>query len=40
VDDPSEIANAFRRARPQTEEGQTCLIEFVTSAETAFSHRQ
>ena len=40
VDDPGEIANAFRRAQRQTQEGQTCLIEFVTSAETAFSHRQ
>jgi acetolactate synthase-1/2/3 large subunit len=42
VDDPGEIANAFRRAQRQTEEGQTCLIEFVTSAETSaviFSQR-
>jgi hypothetical protein len=40
VQDPGEIANAFRRARQQTEAGKTCLIEFITSAETAFSHRQ
>ena len=39
VEDPGEIANAFRRARRQTEEGRACLLEFITSAETAFSHR-
>ena len=39
VEDPVEIANAFRRARRQTEEGRACLLEFVTSAETAFSNR-
>ena len=40
VEDPGEIANAFRRARRQTQEGRACLLEFITSAETAFSHRQ
>ena len=40
MEDPGEIANAFRRARRQTEEGRACLLEFITSAETAFSHRQ
>lgn len=40
VDDPAEIADAFRRARRQTEEGRACLLEFITGAETAFSHRQ
>jgi len=30
----------IRRARRQTEEGRACLLEFITSAETAFSHRQ
>jgi acetolactate synthase I/II/III large subunit len=40
VDDPEKIADAFKRARRQTEEGRACLLEFVTSAETAFSHRQ
>jgi thiamine pyrophosphate-dependent acetolactate synthase large subunit-like protein len=39
VSDPNEVANAILRARRQTEEGRTCLLEFVTSAETAFSHR-
>jgi len=40
VDDPAEIADAFRRARRHTEEGRACLLEFITGAETAFSHRQ
>jgi len=39
VSDPNEVANAILRARRQTEDGRTCLLEFVTSAETAFSHR-
>ncbi len=39
VDDPGDVANAILRARRQTEEGRACLLEFVTSAETAFSHR-
>ncbi|MGE3916389.1 MAG: thiamine pyrophosphate-dependent enzyme [Hyphomicrobiaceae bacterium] len=39
VDDPEQIADAFRRARRATEEGQAALLEFVTSEETAFSHR-
>jgi thiamine pyrophosphate-dependent acetolactate synthase large subunit-like protein len=39
VSDPNEVAPAILRARRQTEEGRTCLLEFVTSAETAFSHR-
>jgi thiamine pyrophosphate-dependent acetolactate synthase large subunit-like protein len=40
VEDPDDIANAVLRARRQTEEGRACLLEFITSAETAFSHRQ
>ena len=40
VEDPAQIADAIRRARRQTEEGRACLLEFITSAETAFSHRQ
>src|ERR1043166_6566278 len=40
VEDPGEIAGAFQRARRQTDEGRACLLEFITSAETAFSHRQ
>jgi acetolactate synthase I/II/III large subunit len=39
VSDPNDVANAILRAKRQTEEGRTCLLEFVTSAETAFSHR-
>lgn len=39
VEDPSQIAAAIRRARRQTEEGHACLLEFVTSEETAFSRR-
>jgi acetolactate synthase I/II/III large subunit len=39
VTDPNDVANAILRARRQTEEGRTCLLEFITSAETAFSHR-
>jgi thiamine pyrophosphate-dependent acetolactate synthase large subunit-like protein len=39
VADPGDIANAIIRARRATENGQTALLEFVTSAETAFSHR-
>jgi len=39
VEDPEQIADAFRRARRATEDGQAALLEFVTSAETAFSNR-
>ena len=39
VADPDDVANAIIRARRATEDGRTCLLEFVTSAETAFSHR-
>lgn len=39
VDDPEQIADAFRRARRATEDGKAALLEFVTSEETAFSHR-
>jgi len=39
VEDPNEVANAILRAKRATEEGRTCLLEFITSAETAFSHR-
>ena len=39
VSDPNEVAGAILRAKRQTEEGRTCLLEFITSAETAFSHR-
>jgi thiamine pyrophosphate-dependent acetolactate synthase large subunit-like protein len=40
VEDPSQIADAIRRARRQTEEGRACLLEFVTSQEIAFSRRE
>ncbi|MFV0299134.1 MAG: thiamine pyrophosphate-dependent enzyme, partial [Hyphomicrobiaceae bacterium] len=39
VEDPEQIADAFKRARRATEEGKAALLEFITSAETAFSHR-
>ena len=39
VADPGDIANAILRAKRATEDGQTALLEFMTSAETAFSHR-
>jgi len=39
VERPEEIAGAFARARKATESGQAALLEFVTSQETAFSHR-
>ncbi len=39
VEDPAQVAPAIARARRETEAGRTCLIEFITSAETAFSHR-
>jgi acetolactate synthase-1/2/3 large subunit len=40
VEDPSQVADAILRARRQTEEGKACLLEFVTSQETAFSRRE
>jgi acetolactate synthase I/II/III large subunit len=39
VERPEDIAGAFARARKATESGQAALLEFVTSQETAFSHR-
>jgi acetolactate synthase I/II/III large subunit len=39
VTDPEDVAAAILRAKRATEDGRTCLLEFVTSAETAFSHR-
>jgi thiamine pyrophosphate-dependent acetolactate synthase large subunit-like protein len=39
VSDPDDVANAILRAKRATEDGKTCLLEFMTSAETAFSHR-
>lgn len=39
IEDPEDVANAFLRAKRATEDGQACLLEFITSAETAFSYR-
>ncbi len=39
VEDPTDVGNAILRAKRATEEGHTCLLEFITSAETAFSNR-
>ena len=39
VADPGDIASAILRAKRATEDGRTALLEFMTSAETAFSHR-
>jgi thiamine pyrophosphate-dependent acetolactate synthase large subunit-like protein len=40
VEDPAQVADAILRARRQTEDGRACLLEFVTSQETAFSRRE
>jgi hypothetical protein len=40
VERPEDIAGAFARARKATEGGQAALLEFITSQETAFSHRR
>jgi len=41
VTDPEDVGAAFQRARRVTEEqGQAVLLEFITSAETRFSHRR
>jgi thiamine pyrophosphate-dependent acetolactate synthase large subunit-like protein len=40
VDNPAEVGNAILRAREQNENGRAALLEFITSAETAFSHRR
>lgn len=39
VSDTGDVANAILRAKRATENGETALLEFMTSAETAFSHR-
>jgi len=38
VEHPGQIGEAILRARRQTAEGRACLLEFITSEETAFSH--
>ena len=41
VEDPAQVIPAFQRARRVTEqEGKAVLLEFITSAETEFSHRR
>ena len=41
VSDPDDVGAAFERARRVTEEqGQAVVLEFMTSAETRFSHRR
>jgi len=40
VDDPGEVGAAILRARKANENGEAALLEFITSAETAFSHRR
>jgi len=39
VSDPAAVSNSILRAKRATEDGHTALLEFITSAETAFSHR-
>jgi acetolactate synthase-1/2/3 large subunit len=40
VTDPAEVGAAILRARRVNESGRAALLEFITSAETAFSHRR
>jgi acetolactate synthase I/II/III large subunit len=40
VTSPGEVAGAILRARRVNEGGRAALLEFITSAETAFSHRR
>lgn len=39
IEEPDDVGNAILRAKWATEDGRTCLLEFITSAETAFSNR-
>jgi acetolactate synthase I/II/III large subunit len=39
VTDPAQIGEAILRAKRATEDGKASLLEFITSAETDFSHR-
>ena len=41
IEDPTQVSAAFTRARKVTEEeGKAVLLEFITNAETEFSHRR
>ena len=40
VEDPAEVGPAIQRGRKATEDGKAALLEFITCAETAASHRR
>ena len=40
VEHPSDVGPAIMRAKAATEDGKAALIEFITNAETTFSHRR
>jgi len=40
VTQPGEVGDAILRARRINESGRAALLEFITSSETAFSHRR
>jgi acetolactate synthase I/II/III large subunit len=40
VTDPAEVGPAFKRAQQANADGHAMLLEFITSAERAFSHRR
>ena len=40
IEEPAEVAGAFRRARERNENGEAVLLEFITSAEIDYSHRR
>ena len=40
IDNPNDICGAFQRAKQMNNEGKSVLLEFITSAETAFSHKR
>jgi len=40
VEHSAQVGDAIRRARRLNENGTTVLLEFITSEETAFSHRR
>ena len=37
---PAEVGPAFKRAQQANADGHAMLLEFITSAERAFSHRR
>ena len=39
VDEPDDVGPALERARRATEDGRTALLEFITSEEITFSHK-